>query len=310
MRTRQFKLKQLDSVTMTLPMLQSRIRGNASGFSRKLANLLQLSILVNYNLPALPRYNSCVVVGNGPASTALGAAIDRHDAVIRINDAPTKGYEREKGNKTTHRVLLNDFFTPEHLRAASNPYGPDEQLLFVVHNEIHLHWLYLLLHDNMHPTLKVQQHINGGRDLQFDTDAFLDHMLNPAHSVLANQSVRLVDYNVMTALHTILDLPAPHYSRTGTLDQSPSTGIVAVFVAIQVCNSVSVTGFTTTLKRGGSYHRYFEQGLHGDQCLSDNFQANQTVDTGKLHAQHHRVANEYELLKALLKQGRVTILKP
>ena len=40
----------------------------------------------------------------------LGAAIDAHDAVFRINGAPTSGFEPHVGNKTTFRLVNRHHF--------------------------------------------------------------------------------------------------------------------------------------------------------------------------------------------------------
>jgi hypothetical protein len=60
------------------------------------------------NVGAPPRlYGSCALVGN--ARSLLGAAngdeIDAHDAVMRINQATTLGFEPFVGNKTTWRLV-------------------------------------------------------------------------------------------------------------------------------------------------------------------------------------------------------------
>ncbi|XP_042600669.1 CMP-N-acetylneuraminate-beta-galactosamide-alpha-2,3-sialyltransferase 2-like isoform X2 [Cyprinus carpio] len=53
------------------------------------------------------RCRTCAVVGNSAnlLGSHYGSLIDFHDIVIRINKGPTKGYERDVGSKTTHRIL-------------------------------------------------------------------------------------------------------------------------------------------------------------------------------------------------------------
>ena len=57
-----------------------------------------------------PKYESCAVVGNSLRmllDPKQGALINRHDTVMRLNNAPTLGYEQYVGNYTSHRLINN-----------------------------------------------------------------------------------------------------------------------------------------------------------------------------------------------------------
>ena len=58
----------------------------------------------------LPQFGTCAVVSSAPSllKFSFGEEIDAHDAVFRINLAPTKSYEKHVGSRTTVRVLNND----------------------------------------------------------------------------------------------------------------------------------------------------------------------------------------------------------
>lgn len=51
--------------------------------------------------------DSCAIVGNSGIlnDSGHGKDIDSHDYVVRFNAAPTEGYEKDVGERTTHRFL-------------------------------------------------------------------------------------------------------------------------------------------------------------------------------------------------------------
>jgi hypothetical protein len=66
------------------------------------------SVAANGDAP----WRTCALVGNSGHLLKMdyGKQIDANDVVVRINQAPTKGYEKFVGKKTTHR-LLNRLWT-------------------------------------------------------------------------------------------------------------------------------------------------------------------------------------------------------
>ena len=65
-----------------------------------------------------PSYKTCAVVSSGKTLLHVngtvrreghGELIDRHSAVFRLDNAPTKGFEKWVGQRTTHRIVQGDY---------------------------------------------------------------------------------------------------------------------------------------------------------------------------------------------------------
>ncbi|XP_077865860.1 beta-galactoside alpha-2,6-sialyltransferase 2-like, partial [Saccoglossus kowalevskii] len=56
------------------------------------------------------RYERCAVVSSSifMRGSSFGKEIDSHDAVVRFNSAPTDGFEKDVGEKTTFRIINGD----------------------------------------------------------------------------------------------------------------------------------------------------------------------------------------------------------
>jgi len=78
-----------------------------------------------------------VAVWNG-RRTAYGALIDRHDAVLRLNQAPVGGYEQWVGRKTTFRLLNNKWTTvyyEDNVPNTNVPGGTSQLARFLINQE-------------------------------------------------------------------------------------------------------------------------------------------------------------------------------
>ncbi|XP_056157557.1 beta-galactoside alpha-2,6-sialyltransferase 2b [Lampris incognitus] len=87
------------------------------GSEEPFASLGWAKLVPSRPLNQLPEFTSCAVVTSAGAilNSSLGEEIDSHDAVLRFNAAPTKGFEKDVGRKTTIRIINSQILArPKH----------------------------------------------------------------------------------------------------------------------------------------------------------------------------------------------------
>ncbi|XP_059812741.1 CMP-N-acetylneuraminate-beta-galactosamide-alpha-2,3-sialyltransferase 4-like [Hypanus sabinus] len=176
----------------------------------------------------------CVVVGNGITlkNSLLGEVINKYDIVIRLNNAPVRGYEKDVGNKTTLR-----FFYPESaIEDLSGENNPDMLFVLVPFKTVDLLWLKELVYN--------KRGIRNGFWRRPPIIKKLDisklRILSPFYL-----------YQAMTELLKKTDFAkreAPY----------ATTGFLAVTVALNYCDEVHLAGFGYPLNQKTGLIHYFD----------------------------------------------------
>nr|XP_057936352.1 CMP-N-acetylneuraminate-beta-galactosamide-alpha-2,3-sialyltransferase 4 isoform X2 [Doryrhamphus excisus] len=237
--------------------------------------LLKVLAITNYEVPASIENlecRTCVVIGNGFAikNTSLGDIINKYDVVIRLNNSPVKGYEEDVGNKTTMR-----FFYPES--ASSNPglnNEPGTLMVLVPFKPQDLRWLKEILYN--------EKRVRKG-------------FWKPPPQIWLGDvgQIRVLDPHFLHQTEEKL-LRIPLNPKSKQYPVHPTTGILAIFVALNYCDVVHIAGFgypnSKNIKHPIHYYGY---------------------DTMKsMKHSHHDLNHEAEALKRLEDSGAILSLHP
>ena len=176
------------------------------------------------------------MVGNSPKlleSKHIGGAIDSHDAVFRLNRAPTRYFEQFVGNTTTFRVF--DYKSASLLAAK----GVSEGMRLPSEGEKWVFWDYQVFSQEI-----------GARDKNVLDEIRAAFGSAPSYVVL---SPELINWEVQTYFAfieqaTMLGLaPRSPYSINKFVFRKPqvlSTGVHALLLAHRLCQKVNVFGFS------------------------------------------------------------------
>ncbi|KAK6294151.1 hypothetical protein J4Q44_G00349810 [Coregonus suidteri] len=194
------------------------------------------------------RHGTCAVVGNSGnlKRSRYGAVIDSSDIIIRMNMALTSGYEEDVGNRTTYHVMY-----PESAIDLENA----TRFLLIPFKTLDLQWLPGAVTTGTNITfsyLPLRQKIKANKDLVL--------VLNPVF------------------------MKYVHESWLDNQGKYPSTGFMALILALHICDEVNVYGFGED--KDGNWHHYWETltnrklrtGLH-----NGSYEYNVTVKLSEIH---------------------------
>ncbi|XP_024132268.1 CMP-N-acetylneuraminate-beta-galactosamide-alpha-2,3-sialyltransferase 4 isoform X1 [Oryzias melastigma] len=231
-----------------------------------------LAATASYEMPAHIenlKCKTCVVVGNSFAikNSSLGSIINKHDVIIRINNGPIRGYEKDVGNKTTLRI-----FYPES--TSTNPLlqnDVDTLMVLVPFKPPDLRWLKEILYDEK----RVRRDFTHPPPLIWQVDSSKVRVLDPGFMYQTSKQMLRIKF------------PSKHHFR-------PSTGLLAVYVALNYCDVVHLAGFGYPPKQNHKQPvHYFE-----------------TYTMQAMKRSPHDLGLEGQILKRLEKAGALMYLHP
>ena len=192
--------------------------------------------------PRLTRkIGNCVAVGNsgGLLGEMAGRVIDAHDAVLRYNDAPTKGYEDYVGTKTTFR-LLNRKFGDQMIQRAQMKAAEKTQT-----------------------KRKSRQQSRFGRETNLLWRAESYQQYTVLRRLLPEVRIQLISPQFLIPSFTFFKSVMQRMQDTAGMawhgGQATPHGFVGIVLLIQICERVSVYGFDVPSPKAKHRYHYFDK---------------------------------------------------
>lgn len=191
----------------------------------------------------------CAVVGNSGnlRESWYGPHIDSHDFVLRMNKAPTAGFEADVGSKTTHH-----FVYPESFRELAE----NVSMVLVPFKTLDLEWVISAI-----------------------TTGTISHTYIPVPSKIKVRKDQILIYHP-AFIKYVFDSWLQGHGRY------PSTGILSVIFSLHICDEVDLYGFGAD-SRGNWHHywennpsagAFRKTGVH-----DGDFESNVTTTLASIH---------------------------
>ncbi|XP_070538918.1 beta-galactoside alpha-2,6-sialyltransferase 1-like [Ptychodera flava] len=179
-------------------------------------------------------FDTCAVVFSSSflKDSGFGDEIDSHDAVLRFNDAPTSGFERDVGSKTTIRMVNVHAF----LKHSEENYRNFKNVTVVI-------WRSGPYNGNLYPWYSDE----------VGSDTFSKYIawktLFPEHDV------QILHPKSLWLLWDTLQ-----YFTTGRLkDKPPSSGFTGVVLMLRLCQKIDIYGYKRSFYRSECH--YYDTGF-------------------------------------------------
>ncbi|XP_041133746.1 CMP-N-acetylneuraminate-beta-1,4-galactoside alpha-2,3-sialyltransferase-like isoform X1 [Polyodon spathula] len=198
-----------------------------------------LALTKNYGLSSALDSLSCkrcIIVGNGGilANKSLGSRIDDYDVVVRLNEAPVKGFVKDVGSKTTVRITY-----PEGAIQNPDRYEKDSLFVFSAFKPLDFKWL---------KQIASKEKLRG-------TDGFWKSVALQVPKAPTEMRI-LNPYFIQEAAFHFIGLP----QNNGLMGKGniPTLGTVAITMALHNCDEVAVAGFGYDMNTPYAPLHYYE----------------------------------------------------
>ncbi|XP_056270615.1 ST3 beta-galactoside alpha-2,3-sialyltransferase 3a isoform X1 [Pseudoliparis swirei] len=180
---------------------------------------------------------TCIVVGNGGilANRSLGQRIDEFDVVVRLNEAPVRGFERDVGSKTTMRITY-----PEGAIQKTERYEAQSLFVLSAFKDLDFKWL---------------RHMVFNQRLR-STDGFWKSVARYVPRDPVDMRI-LNPYFIQEASFKLIGLP--HNNGQMGRGNIPTLGTVAITMALHNCDEVAVAGFGYNMSTPHAPLHYYEK---------------------------------------------------
>ncbi|XP_043097980.1 ST3 beta-galactoside alpha-2,3-sialyltransferase 3a isoform X3 [Puntigrus tetrazona] len=218
----------------------------------------------------------CIIIGNGGIlfNKSLGSQIDQYDVVVRLNEAPVAGFEKDVGSKTTMRITY-----PEG--AIQKPERYEKSSLFVLSafKPMDFKWLrYMVFNEKLCLLCSAP-------------DVFQRSMEGFWKSVARvvprePEDIRILNpYFIQEAAFRFIGLP--HNNGVMGRGNIPTLGTVAITMALHNCDEVAVAGFGYDMNTPHAPLHYYEKLMMS--AIKESWT--------------HNISKEKEFLRKLVKGG-------
>ncbi|KAG9277835.1 CMP-N-acetylneuraminate-beta-1,4-galactoside alpha-2,3-sialyltransferase isoform X1 [Astyanax mexicanus] len=179
----------------------------------------------------------CIIVGNGGilSNKSLGSKIDEYDVVVRLNEAPVSGFEKDVGSKTTMRITY-----PEGAIQKIERYEKSSLFVISAFKPPDIKWFRQMV---------FKERLRG-------TEGFWKSVARsvprePEHMRILNP------FFIQEAAFRFIGLP--HNNGLMGRGNIPTLGTVAITMALHNCDEVAVAGFGYDMSTPHAPLHYYEK---------------------------------------------------
>ncbi|KAG1962214.1 ST3 beta-galactoside alpha-2,3-sialyltransferase 3a isoform X2 [Pimephales promelas] len=179
----------------------------------------------------------CIIIGNGGIlfNKSLGSKIDQYDVVVRLNEAPVAGFEKDVGQKTTMRITY-----PEGAIQKPERYEKSSLFVFSAFKPMDFKWLrHMVYQDKLRSMEGFWKSV--ARTVPREPEDM--RILNP--------------YFIQEAAFRFIGLP--HNKGLMGRGNIPTLGTVAITMALHNCDEVAVAGFGYDMDSPRAPLHYYEK---------------------------------------------------